>query len=434
MSEKDARKIGIIGKLAEGDLTIQQAAKLLELSERQIMRLKKEAIATGTMSILHKNRGRKPVNAIPTETIDKIVQLYNKELCGYNFCHVADVLAEEKEIYVSASTVLRVLKEQGIRSPKAKRRPKNHRSRDAREQEGELGQMDASPFDWLVDGENLHLHGAIDDATGRILALYLDIEETFNGYSECMFYMNSTGHVPGELYTDRRTVFYYDSKFKKKLTLEEELAGVVEKEPQFARALKELGVVLILAKSAQGKGRIERLWETLQDRLAKDLRRKGITDIAEANLFLRQYIGYYNRKFSVAPAKSEKRYLSTVRKDRMELIFSRQKTRVLDSGLSFSFEGKKYQLPAFKETLSIKPRDSVVIATSHRIGIKVIYNGLVLNPIPLEKRTRSSTDHEKVTVPKKPYKPPADHPWRQWPQAPKSKWATHDIIADELRP
>lgn len=434
MSEKDARKIGIIGKLIEGELTNKQAARLLELSERQIMRLKAEATANGTMSILHKNRGRKPVNAIPARIAAEIINFYETNLNGYNFCHTADVLAEDKKIFVSPSTVSRVLKKHGIKSPKSKRRPKKHRSRDAREHEGEMAQMDASPFDWLVDGQILHLHGVIDDATGRVLALYLDKEETFKGYSECMFYMNATSHVPRELYTDRRTIFHFDSKTKKKLTIEEELAGITKKEPHFARALKELGVVLILATSAQGKGRVERLWETLQDRLAKDFRRKGIRDMDKANSFLRQYIGYFNRKFSVIPASPEKIYIPKIRKDRIELMFSKRETRLIDSGLSFSYYGKKYRLPIYRGKYSVNPGDPVIIATNHRIGIKAIYKGLAMDPIPLGKRVRQHSERDKPISSKKPYKPTAEHPWKKYPAVVKVKKTTGDIIADELRP
>ncbi len=123
------------------------------------MRLKAEATANGTMRILHKNRGRKPANTTLIEIVDEIMRFYKTELKGYNFCHTADVLAEDKDIFVSPSTESRVLKNHGIKFPKSKRRPKKHRPRDAREHEGKMAQMDDSSFDWLVDGQTLYLHG-----------------------------------------------------------------------------------------------------------------------------------------------------------------------------------------------------------------------------------------------------------------------------------
>ena len=149
---------------------------------------------------------------------------------------------------------------------------------------------------------------ALDDATGRVLALHFAKEETFEGYCELMFQMNQDGHLPRELYTDGRTVFVYDSKKKSALTIDEELQGKIQKQPQFARALQQLNILLIIAASPQAKGGIERLWGTLQDRLAKDMQRKGIASVEQANEFLKLYIPYYNRKFAVL-ASPEKVYL-----------------------------------------------------------------------------------------------------------------------------
>jgi transposase len=392
MSKQEARRITIIEELLAGRFTNKQAAELLDLSVRQVQRMKAEASKNGVISVLHKNRGRKPANALDPQVAEAITRIYQTELSGYNFCHATDVLAEEKGIFVSVSTVSRYLKESGVRSPKAKRRPKKHRSRNARECEGEMAQMDASSFDWLGNGSYLHLHGAIDDATGRILALYFDKEETLEGYCELMFQMNQDGHLPREIYTDGRTVFVYDSKKKKQLTLEEELAGKMEKQPNFARALKELNILHIVARSAQAKGGIERLWETLQDRLAKDLQRKGITSVEQANEFLKQYIPYYNRKFAVQAANPEKAYLPKQDMSAMQLIFAKHETRKLDSGLSFSFKNQKYRLPikAGNKKVPASPHDTITVATSKHIGMQVLYKGLILKPELLKTQPKAS--------------------------------------------
>ena len=279
MSKEEARKITIIEELINGKFTNKEAALRLDLSIRQIQRLKAEATRNGATNILHKRRGMKPANSLDPAIVDKIVYTYQNELKDYNFCHATDVLAEDKGVFVSISSVSRYLKANGIRSPKAKRRPKKHRSRNARPCEGELIQMDASKFDWLSNGTYLHLHGAVDDATGKVLALYFSREETFDSYCELMFQMNRDDHLPREIYTDGRTVFCYNSNRKKRLSLEDELAGVFEKKTQFARAMSDLGILLIIAHSPQAKGSLEGLWGTLQGRLAKDMKRHGITTI-----------------------------------------------------------------------------------------------------------------------------------------------------------
>jgi len=419
MSKDDARKMTIIEELLSGRFTNSQAAQLLDLSIRQVQRLKSEATANGITSILHKNRGRKPANTLNPQTAEAIIQTYNTELSGYNFCHATDVLAEEKDIFVSVSTVSRLLTAHGIRSPKAKRRPKRHRSRDAREHEGEMAQMDASKFDWLCNDSYLHLHGAIDDATGRILGLHFAKEETFEGYCEVMFQMNRDGHLPREIYTDARTVFVYDSKVKKKLTLDQELAGETERQPQFARALKELSILLIIARSAQAKGGIERLWGTLQDRLPKDLQRHKISSVEDANAFLKSYIPYYNRKFAVQAANPEKAYLPSFDEAALELILAKQETRKLDSGLSFSFHGQKYRLPAYvdKQPLSASPHDTLKVATSHRIGMKILFKGYAFAPQPLQKQMKEAlTPNYTPDLPPLPMpceKPKNRSPWRK---------------------
>jgi transposase len=441
MSKQEARKVTIIEELLAGRFTNNQAAELLGFSVRQVQRMKAAASANGVTSILHKNRGRRPVNTLDPEVAEAIYRIYQEELPGYNFCHTADVLAEDKDIFVSVSTVSRYLRANGIRSPKAKHRPKKHRSRDAREREGEMIQMDASSFDWLSNGAYLHLHGAVDDATGRILALHFEKEETFEGYCELMFQMNHDGHLPREIYTDGRTVFVYDSKKKVGLTVAEELAGKQEKQPHFARAIRELKILLIIAKSAQAKGGIERLWETLQDRLPKDMKRKDITSVEQANEFLKVYIPYYNRKFAVQAANPEKAYLPNQDMVELQLIFAKHETRKLDSGLAFSFQGQKYRLPMSvdNKTVPASPHDTLTVASSERIGIQVLFKGLVIKPEPLKTQPKESIvqmprqDNTRKSVPDQPQdKPKNKSPWFTYAKMSYAKNHRGDIIADQL--
>lgn len=443
MSLNDARKTTIVDELLAKRFTNDQAAGLLNLTVRQVQRLKAEAAANGVASILHGNRGRKPPNCLAPEFAAQIVATYRTELDGYNFCHATDILAEEKGILVSVRTLARYLKADGIRSPKAKRRPKRHRSRKARDCEGELVQMDASQFDWLGTGELIHLHGALDDATGRVLALHFEKEETFEGYSELMFQMNQDAHLPKEIYTDGRTIFAYDSKKKAKLSLAEELAGQTESCPNFARALRGFGILLIIAGSPQAKGGIERLWETLQDRLPKDLLRLGISTLQDANEFLRRkYVPYLNRKFAVPAANPQKAYLPKQPLAAMQVAFAFQVPRKLDTGCAFSFNGLMYRLPLVvhgTRTLA-EPLDTLTVATSARIGMKVLYKGLVMDPEPLAgPRSRNNSRRPDPLVsasfptPKK-AESPAPSPWRQFTPGYYAPSRRDDIFPDRLSP
>lgn len=434
MSKAEARRITVIEELTAGRISNAQAAQLLSLSVRQIMRLKREAAANGTMAVLHKSRGRKPVNALEPNLVAKVIEICTSCLKGYNFCHAADVLVEEYGIFLSVSTLARHLKAEGIRSPRAKRRPKRHRCREARLREGELAQMDASRFDWLSDGSYLHLHGAVDDATGRILALHFDKEETFEGYCQLMIYMNSHSCLPREVYTDARSVFVCSNGRKHELSLAEELAGMKERPSQFARALREVGTLLLIAGSPQAKGGIERLWGTLQDRLPKDMLRHGISTIEQANAFLRQYIGYYNRKFAAPATQPEKAYLPWQDEDEFALAFSKHETRVLDNGLVFSFQGAKYRLPLLRDGVRIdaSPHDTVTVATSSRIGMKVIYKGQVL--VPEKSVSRPAATEHKAIKPQtaRTTKAKLISPWHKYSHIFSSEERRRVIFAEEL--
>lgn len=435
MTKQEARKVTIVEELLAGRYNNGQAAELLDLSVRQVQRLKAEAAAHGVMCVLHHSRGVKPANTLDPQIARTLVEVYQTELAGYNFCHATDVFAEEKGIFVCVSTLARYLKAQGTKSPKAKRRPKKHRSRDARTHEGELAEMDASSIDWLGTGSYLHLHGAVDDATGRILALHFEEEETFEGYCELMFQMNHDGHLPREIYTDARTIFAYDSKTKQKLTVAEELDGQMQKQPHFARALQKLNILLIIARSPQAKGSIERLWGTLQDRLPKDMKRKGVTTIEQANVFLKNYIPYYNRKFAVQPASPEKVYLPKQDSWDMQLIFAKYAIRKLDSGLSFSFHGQKFVLPtaANGERIPASPHDTLAVATSKNIGIQVVFKGLVFEPVLLQPKQKVNPIREtKVITPAISTPLNTQTPWREYTKIFYSRKRKGDIFLDQL--
>lgn len=441
MSKKDRRRITVIEHLLEEKINIKDAAKLLELSERQIIRLKKEAKTNGSLSLVHKNRNRKPHNALSQKIVSSICSIYKTELSNCNFSHARDILAEEKGIDISVSTLTRYLHKQGIKSPKKKKRPQKHRSRNPREKEGELVQMDASKHDWLSNGSYLHLHGCIDDATGKVLGLYFAKEETSDAYFEVMLQMNKSEGLPLELYTDARTIFAYNSIKKAKLTIEEQLAGVPEKQPQFARALKELGIIHTIAGSPQAKGRNERLWGTLQDRLVNDMQRKGIDTVEKANEFLKTYIHKHNKKFAFKPASDKKVYLPRKSLFDMRLIFAKHEYRKLDSGLSFKYMGEKYRIPSTQggKKIPLSAKSTVIVLTSKHLGLRVLCDDMLISPEKLitPRKVSVTQDTEKdnreaIKEKEKEVKPKSKSPWHQHNYMFYSKAKLDDIFADKL--
>jgi len=184
---------------------------------------------------------------------------------------------------VSYSTVHRILTDAGIKSPKKHRKRKIHHRRKRKPQKGMLVQIDASPHEWIIGGSSFDLHGAIDDATGEILALYFTPNECMEGYFEIVRQIISKHGIPISLYSDCHTIFV--SPNKGKLSVEDQLAGKTVNLTQFGRAMDELGINIINAGSPQAKGRIERLWGTLQSRLPVEFKIHGITTMEAANAF-----------------------------------------------------------------------------------------------------------------------------------------------------
>ena len=288
MSQKQLTRFGVLAKLIGGHITTKEAAERLSLSQRQILRLKKGVQERGASFLIHKNKGKTASHSIPAEVAQAIITLKQSDVYkAANFLHFKEMLAEYEGITISYSALYRLLTKEGFKSPKKRRRFKPHRRRKRRPQEGLLIQMDATPFDWFKTGEMFNLHGAIDDATGKVVALYLAKHECLQGYFEIMHTILRNFGIPASIYSDAHAIFR--SPLKDKLSIEEQLAGKRVKPTQFGRAMEELGVTVITARSPQAKGRVERLWNTLQSRLPVEFKRNNITSLDEANTFLSDY-------------------------------------------------------------------------------------------------------------------------------------------------
>ena len=218
MSQKQLNKYVTISKLIDGQITIKEASECLGLCERQIYRLRKGVQEQGVSFLIHKNKGKKPDHAIPDQIIQMIIDL--KRTDAYkeaNFLHFKEILAEYEGINISYSALYDLLTGAGFESPKKRRRFKPHRRRKRRPQEGPLIQMDASPHKWFGTDEVFNLHGAIDDATGKVVALYLAKHECLQGYFEIMRFMLSNFGISMSIYSDGHTIFR--SPLKGKFTI-----------------------------------------------------------------------------------------------------------------------------------------------------------------------------------------------------------------------
>lgn len=302
MSVRDQQRAQVLTKLLVGEVTVAQAGVLLGLSERQVWRLRARLVRDGPAGLVHANRGRPSPRRIPDVLRARVVELARTTYDGANDTLLTELLAEEQDVRLSRQTVQRILRSAGQPSLRPRRRPRHRSRRDRMAQEGLLVQADGSRHDWLGDrGPRLTLIGIVDDATGALVAATFRLQEDTTGYLVCVREMVRRYGVPAALYRDRHTLF---EASKTPLSLEEQLADT-RTPTQLGRALAELGITSIAAQSPQAKGRIERAWGTLQDRLVFELRRTGAADLGSANVVLARFIPRFNRRFRVAPADPE---------------------------------------------------------------------------------------------------------------------------------
>jgi len=390
LSQRQLKRLKVMYAYIDKRIDRKRAAELLSLSERQVTRLKKGLINEGETFLIHKNIGRKPTRAIAGEKRKRILQIYSKpELEGINFLHLNDILADEYDIHMSYTTLYSILKSEGKKSPKSKkaRRRKNRRKR--KDYPGELIQIDATPFDWFKDGNPLALHGAIDDATGQIVGLYLCQNECLNGYFETVRQCAVSQGVPQSIYSDRHTIFR--SPKAGKLTVEEIIDGKTVNLTQFGRAMDELGVDMIFAKSPWAKGRIERLWDTLQSRLPVEFARRGIKTIEGANQFLlEEYVSNYNKKFAVKP-EGGPIFVPLRANIDIDTILCVKKKRKTDSASCFSFKGRLFKIDTSGYPL-VPERKGIEVLVSPRIGIKVRYKDQVFDTVKYMKPERKDAN------------------------------------------
>lgn len=362
----EIKRISIIQSVIDKKRTQKEAAIALKLSERQVRKIVKRFREEGPDGIKHRNKTHKPAHTFSDEFKQNIINLKNTEdYKDTNFSHFRDLLKERENINISYSALYNIFKNNGINSKKSHRNKKIHRRRKRKECEGMLVQTDGTPYDWFNIGKKYSLHGYIDDATGKILGLYMCENECLMGYLEITRQMLKKYGSPVAIYSDKYSVFFPTSS--QKVTVSEQLEGKEKPTTQFKRIMDFLGIELIAASTSQAKGRIERLWQTLQDRLITEFKINNIKTIEETNEFLIKYIDKYNSQFSIEPENKESKFVPLPPYIDLDLLLTSKLTRVIDSGGMFSIQNRKFQIV----NNDILPNVKVNIYISHKIGIIV---------------------------------------------------------------
>jgi len=295
MSRKEIPRPGILRAVVAGQISNRQAAEALDLTIRQVQRLRRRYEAGGAAALVHRGRGQPSPRRLAAGLRHTIAHLMRTRYAGFNDVHLAEKLHEVHGLAVCRETVRRVRQSEGLPAVRPRRAPRYRRRRAPAAAAGSMIQVDGSPFAWFgARGPHAVLLGAIDDATGAIVGLHFRPAEDLHGYATLFRGIFTTSGLPLAIYGDRLNVFVRNDRH---WTLAEELHGQ-QAPTHLGRMLRDLGVHYIAAHSPQAKGRIERLWGTLQDRLTSELRLRGIATLAAAHAFLPTFIADFNARFA----------------------------------------------------------------------------------------------------------------------------------------
>lgn len=412
MSQREIKRYDIIKRVINKELDETGAAELLNLSARQIRRLKKRVKDKGAQGLVHKNRGRTSNRKIPDHERQKIAGLIKEHYFDFGPLLASEKLWERHKIKRNKGTVRNIMMEEGIWKSKVKKKEKHRAWRQRKASFGEMVQYDGSYEYWLEDrGDKCCLLASIDDANSRVWMKFdkhEGVEPTFNFWRE---YIQAFGK-PYSIYVDKFSTYSMNHKLAKENP---------DTLTQFQRAMEtDLNIEVIHAQSAQAKGRIEKLFKTLQDRLVKELRLNSISTIEGANKFLKEdFLPRFNAKFMVEPRTKADLHkkLTEQEANRLDSIFSRQCQKTVRNDFTISYGKNWYQLTE-DQPATICKRDKIIAEERMDKSIYFKLRGKYLNYKLLPARPEKINQKTKWVIAqtsnKKPYTPPANHPWRRF--------------------
>jgi len=411
MSGRERRRLDVLGRVQRGEVSQRKASELLELSYRQLRRLYGRFRRDGDRGLVHRLRGRAS-NRRRDTVKEKVLALYAAQYADFGPTLAAEYLAREDGIVVAVETLRQWLLAAELWQ--RRRRQRGHRSRRPRKEHGgELVQMDGSWHDWFEGRRGwAALLVMIDDATSRVYARFAEQETTAAAWATFGAYVRRYG-LPQALYVDRDSIYRCD----REATTAEALAGQ-EPQTQFGRVMAELGVGLILAGSPQAKGRVERCNGTLQDRLVKALRLRGLSDLETANAFLeKEFLEAFNQRFMVVPAAKADLHRRVPAGVKLEQVLAFQEERVVQNDGTVRWQNRWLQvLPPGRGLGVIGRRVTVCEQLDGRLRLLCAGRELAWKELPGPPERPKAEKGPKAPAEirsSQGRKPPADHPWRQ---------------------
>ena len=414
LSMEEADRAVVMGQVAEKRLRQREAAERLGVSVRQVKRLLARYRERGPGGLVSGHRGKASNNALGAGVRREAMELVRERYPDFGPTFACEKLVEVHGHRVSVETVRKWMVAEGVWRAKARRGVRVHQSRARRECVGDLVQIDGSPHDWFEGrGPACTLIVYVDDATTRLVATGFFAEETTEAYMETTRAHLATHGRPVAYYSDRYSVFRVNGKGK-----EDELT-------QFSRALRTLDIEAIHAHSAQAKGRVERANQTLQDRLVKEMRLRGVDGMKAGNAYLPEFMADFNRRFAVTPRNPEDAHRAVAHDAaELDLILCEHHARKLTKNLTIRFECREYQVTGRGRGYRLRGA-AVTVCKGFDGSVRVLHDGRELAvrllgegeeavAVEDEKTVRRRVEVAKAEQQSRPaYKPAPDHPWRR---------------------
>lgn len=443
MNEK--QKYEVIKRVVNQRITKQRASVQLGITVRQVNRLIIKYKEEGRKGFKHGNTSTAPANKLTKEVQQKIVQLYKETYYDFNFTHFHEKLIEDEGITISKTSVATILKRHNILSPKAHRVTKRnlkkqledkidaskpltprekvlldevvqvdahkaHPSRSRKKYAGELVQLDASQHQWFpTDPAYYHLHAGIDDCTGIVVGARFEEQELLDGYYEVAEQTFLNYGLPFGFLADKRSIF--NENRGQKIDPPDDQRVLT----QFGYACQTLGIELNTTSIPQAKGKIERLFNTFQDRLYSEMRLNNIQTIEQANLFLKSYLPKYNEQFALHIKDNMNVFEKLDDTIRLDHILARFAERKIQTGHAIQYEKQRYHLyDQYHKSVYLPKGTQILVIKTKNGELYASYKDqtYLLNPIPVHEEVSAEFDNEVKKEPRRQAIPPLTHPWK----------------------
>jgi transposase len=417
MSTKELSRLEVMQRLAEKRMRQQEAANVLGVSERHVKRLLRAYRRHGAQGLVSKRRGQPSNNRLAEATRQQVLDLLKSKYQGFGPTLACEKLVEQEGIQISDERVRQLMIVEGLWKPRKARKLVTHQMRERRASFGELVQIDGSPHDWFEGrAPACTLLVFIDDATGRLGQLSFVESESFFSYCQAAKDYFSRHGKPTAFYSDKHGIF----------RVNQPSSGTTEALTQFGRAMRQLDIQIICASTPQAKGRVERANQTLQDRLPKELRLRGISSWEAGNAYLPEFIDDFNRRFAVAPRSSHDAHRPISAHDQLEHILTWQEPRILSKNLTLQFHKAVYQIQTQRPTYAMR-HAAVTVCQDAQGNITIRYKDKSLAYTIFHKQASQAEvvdskhiDHT-LRIQHQAHKPASDHPWRKGFATPLSK-------------